>query len=218
MGIINDYLNGIQKRYPATQEVREQIEELRDTLHMKAEELQAQGVSYDEASKRAVNELGDVTPLLDQVAGNMRSVYISRFARGNAIADSCVILGTYLFGWLVFLLFTNHQGNEFILPFLTLTGLFIVGLGIWPLVAHLNYRKQPDKVDIVTMNFRRHMKIALFSWLGITLVLAIVNISMMNAGYSGAWLMWPIIGIANWPLNICLYHRQLVGGRYDAAA
>ena len=216
MGIINDYLNGIEKRYPATQEVREQIEELRDTLHMKAEELQAQGIPYEEASKRAVDELGDVTPLLDQVAGNMRTVYINRLARGNAIADSFAIFGTYLFGWLVFLLSTSHEGYEFVVPFLTLTGLLIVGLGIWPLTAHLNYRRRPDKVDVVTMRFRRHMKIALFSWLGITVALAIVNAPMLNTGYSGVWFIWPMIGIANWPLNIWLYHRQLISGRYDA--
>jgi hypothetical protein len=217
MGIINDYLNGIQKRYPDTKEVREQIEELRDTLHMKAEELQAQGQPYEEASKRAVQELGDVTPLLDQVAGNMRNVYVNRLARGNAIADSCVIFGTYLFGWLIFLLSTYHSGNEYIMRFLTLTVLVIVGLGIWPLTAHLKYRRQPDKVDVVTMRYRRHIKIALFSWLGLTAVLAIVNAPMMYTGYSGIWFIFPMIGIANWPLSIWLYHRQLTGGRYDAA-
>jgi hypothetical protein len=215
MGIINDYLNGIQKRYPATQEVREQIEELRGTLHMKAEELQAQGVSYDEASKRAVTELGDVTPLFEQVAGNMRDVYINRLARGNAIADSGVIFGTYLFGWLVFLLLTSWPGINFLWPFVKLTGLLIVCLGIWPLATHLNYRKQPDKVDIVTMNFRRQMKIALFSWLGLSLLLMIINLTTMT--YSGLWFMFPMIGIANWPLNIYLYHRQLVSGCYDAS-
>jgi len=216
MGIINDYLNRIEKRYPATQEVREQIEELRDTLHMKAEELQAQGIPYDVASKRAVEELGDVTPLLDQVAGNMRTVYINRLARGNAIADCCAILGTYLFGWLMFLLSTTHPGYEFVEPFLMLTALVIVGLSIWPFAAHFNYRRQPDKVDVITMRFRRHMKIALFTWLGISVVLAIVNIPMLSTGFSGVWFIWPMIGIANWPLNIWLYHRQLISGRYDA--
>ena len=217
MGIINDYLNGIEKGYPATREVREQIEELRDTLHMKAEELQAQGVTYEEASKRAVDELGDVTPLLDQVAGNMRTVYINQLARANAIADSCAMSGTYLFGWLMFLLSTNKPGNEFILPFILLTGLFIVGLGIWPLTAHLNNRRQPDKVDIVTIRYRHHKKIALYSWLGITVVLAIVNIPMITTQNSGVWFIFPMIGIANWPLNIWLYHRQLISGRYDVA-
>ena len=217
MGIINDYLNRIEKRYPATQEVREQIEELRDTLHMKTEELQAQGIPYDAASKRAVEELGDVTPLLDQVAGNMRTVYISRLARSNAIADSFAIFGTYLFGWLMFLLSTRHEGYEFVLPFLILTGLVVVCLGIWPLTAHLNYCRQPDKVDVITMRFRRHMKIALSSWLGITVVLAIINIPMLWSGFSGVWFIWPMVGIANWPISIWLYHRQLISGRYDAA-
>jgi len=183
---------------------------------MKAEELQAQDIPYEEASKRAVDELGDVTPLLDQVAGNMRTVYVNRLARGNAIADSFAIFGTYLFGWLMFLLFTTHQGYEFILPFLLLTALVIVCLGIWPLTAHLNCRKQPDKVDVITMRFRRHMKIALFSWIGISVLLAIINIPMLWSDFSGVWFIWPMVGIANWPISIWLYHRQLISGRYDA--
>jgi len=215
MGTINDYLNGIEKRYPATREVREQIEELRDTLHMKAEELQAQGMPYEDASKRAVDELGDVTPLFEQVAGNVRTVYVNRLARSNAFADTCVIFGTYLFGWLVMLLLTSWPGISLLGAFGFLTGLFLLVLSVWPLIAHLNYCKQPDKVDVVAMNFRRHMRIALFGWLGISLVLTIVNLATMP--YSGVWFMFPLIGIANWPLNIWLYHRQLVSGRYDAA-
>ncbi len=214
MGIINDYLNGIQKRYPDTNEVREQIEELRDTLHMKTEELQSQGQPYDQAARSAVESLGDVTPLLEQVSGNMRTVNINRLARSNALVDTGVIFGTYLFGWLVFLLLCSSPGIDFLAPFAVLTGLVILALCIWPLTAHFACRKQPEKVEVVTMNYRRQMKIALIGSLGITAVLAIINAAVP---YSGVWFLFPMIGIANWPLNIYLYHRQLISGLFDAA-
>jgi len=213
MGIINDYLNGIQKRYPATQEVREQIEELRDTLHMKAEELQAQGVPYDEASKRAVTELGDVTPLLDQVAGNIRTVYVNRLNRKIALLVSACILEEYLLGWLIGLLSSYTPGAQQFPIFASFALMLLICLSVWPLVAYLIYRKQPDKTGIVTLNFRRQIRNAILIWLGISIVLVIIAL----LPYSSLWLMLPIIGVVNWPISIFIYHRLLVGGRYDAA-
>ncbi len=55
MGGINDYLSSIKKQYPDTEEVREQIEELRDTLHLKTEEYQAMGSTYNDAVKDRVD-------------------------------------------------------------------------------------------------------------------------------------------------------------------
>jgi len=43
---IYDYLDALKKKYPQTNMVKEQIEELRDTLHIKTEEYQSQGLSY----------------------------------------------------------------------------------------------------------------------------------------------------------------------------
>lgn len=62
------------------------------------------------------------------------------------------------------------------------------------------------------MPYRKLIRIALIGWAALSALLFIINIS---APYD-AWFMWPMIGIANWPLNIWLYHRQLTSGRYDA--
>jgi hypothetical protein len=104
MGGINDYLSGIRKQYPDTQEVREQIEELRDTLHLKTEEYQAMGRTYSEAVQEAIASMGDLTPLLDQVSGNTRSVYIYRLNRDNARHSVLAMGAQYLLGWLGYLL------------------------------------------------------------------------------------------------------------------
>lgn len=145
MGIISDYLNGIQKRYPETKEVREQIEELRDTLHMKAEELQAQGQPYDQAARSAVESLGDLTPLFEQVAGNMRNVYVNRLNLKAALVCAACILEEYLLCWLGALLFSYTSGSDYLWGFLILMLMLLICLSIWPLIAYFQYRKQPDK-------------------------------------------------------------------------
>ena len=213
MGTISDYLNGIQKKYPDTQAVREQLEELRDTLHLKAEDLQAQGLLYEDASLKAITDLGDVTPLLNQVSGNVRTVYINRLSRNNALAGAALIVGEFLLCWLAFLLASFSPGvylaSYFGFSFITI----ILGVGLWPLIAYISCRQQPDKIQAVEMSYRKLKRTALLGWASISVLLFTINALMPQ---SGAWFMWPAIGVANWQLNIWLYHRQLVSGRYDA--
>jgi uncharacterized integral membrane protein len=215
MGGINDYLSGIKKQYPDTREVNEQIEELRDTLHLKTEEYQALGKTYGEAVAEAISSMGDLTPLLDQVSGNTRSAYVNRLNRDNALYCALIIMAEYLLGWLVYLLSTYESGRNLIGPFICYFLIIGVGMSVWPLVAHIAHRRQPDRAETVTMQYKKQMRVALIVWGGLSLFLFIINVIAMVNG-SDIWFVWPVLGIANWPLNIWLYHRMLVSGKYDA--
>ena len=211
MGTISDYLNGIQKKYPDTQAVREQLEELRDTLHLKAEDLQAQGLLYEDASRKAITDLGDITPLLDQVSGNVKTIYVNRINRDNARLCTLFIVAEFLLGWLGFLLFAypNRYTGYFFLSVLLLG----ISISIWPIIASVTYKRDPDKVAVTQMPYKKLLHTALLAWAAISVLLFFINVFVPQ---SGAWFMWPVIGISNWPLNIWLYHRQLISGRYDA--
>lgn len=208
MSTINDYLSSIKKRYPDTQAVREQIEELRDTLHLKTEELQAQGKPYEYAAKEAIESLGDVTSLLEEVAGNVRTVYINRLSRNNALSLSALIYVEFITVWVSVLLNYGYHGGEFLFSLFVL----VVGLGTWLLIAATACKREPDKTKVVEFPYRKLMRIALVGWLGLSAFLFVINILTP----SSVWFYYPIIGIANWPLGVYLYHRQLTGGRYDA--
>ncbi len=211
MSVISEYLMKLERQYPKTQAVNEQLEELRDTLHIKTEEYQSQGMSYNDAAKEAISSLGDIKPLLDEVSGNVKSVYVNRLGRNNAILCTLIILAEYLLGWIGFSLTTYqpvYPGYFFVFLLILL-----VGLSIWPLIFQIQYHKEPEKISVVEMPFRKMMRTAVLSWLGISVFLFFVN-CLCGAP---AWFMWPLIGIATWPINIFLYHRQLIGGRYDAA-
>jgi hypothetical protein len=216
MGGINDYLSNIKKQYPDTQEVREQIEELRDTLHMKTEEYQAMGRTYNEAVTEAISSMGDLKPLFDQVSGNTRSVYVNRINRDDARYCMLIMVAEYLLGWLFYLLSSHNPGNEFVTPFIVFGVVLGIALSIWPVIAHITQKRQPDKVDTVGMPYRKLMRTALIAWGGVSVMLLIVNIATWYDSWV-LWAVWPVIGIANWPVNIWLYHRLLTSGKYDVA-
>lgn len=215
MGGINDYLSGIKKQYPDTEEVREQIEELRDTLHLKTEEYQAMGRTYNEAVQEAISSMGDLTPLLDQVSGNRRSVLTSRLNLRYARYGALLVAAEYLLGWLVYLFSSYQSGISFIPAFITIAVFLGVALGVWLLISHLVYKRHADSVRTVGMAYKKLMRIALIVWGSISLILLIYNVSQLIYS-SGLWSVWLILFISNWPLGIWLYHRLLVSGRYDA--
>lgn len=210
MSVISDYLSKLKRQYPNTQAVREQLEELRDTLHIKTEEYQSQGLNYNDAAKAAIGSLGDVTPLLEEVAGNVKSVYVNKLNRNNALFCTLIILAEFMMSWLGYALF----GNFIPLGYFSITLLILlISISIWPIITVIQHRKDPDRISTVEMPFRKNMRTAIFGWLSISIFLFCVNFIVGGT----AWFQWPAIGVATWPLNIFLYHRQLMSGRYDAA-
>ena len=215
MGVINDYLSDIRKQYPDTQEVREQIEELRDTLHLKTEEYQSMGRTYNDAVKEAIASMGDLTPLLDQVSGNTRSVYVSRLNRHYARCGALMVAAEYMLGWLVYLLSADNPGYVYLPAFIVIGLLLGVVLGIWLLITHLLYKRHADIVRTVGMAYKKLIRIALASWGAISLALLVYNVSQLMFN-NGMWSIWFILLVANWPLGVWLYHRLLVSGKCDA--
>lgn len=210
MGAIDIYIKGITRRYPDTREVREQIEELRDTLHLKTEELQAQGKPYEYAAREAIDSLGDVAPLLEEVSGNVRTVIINRLSRNFALALSAILYVEFITVWVVGLLniYVYPPVGEFILSLLVL----LVGVGIWLLITIKTLKRRPDETKLIEFPYRRLMKMSLFGWLGLSVFLVIINLMTP----SSTWFQYPLFGIANWPLGIWLYHKLLASGHYDA--
>ncbi len=212
MSMINDYLSKLKRHYPNTQAVQEQLEELRDTLHIKTEEYQSQGLNYNNAAKAAIDSLGDVTPLLEEVAGNVKNVYVNKLNKNNALFCTLIILGLFLLGWLVFLVVSGMSVASNPFPYSLLA--ILLSLSVWPAIAWIQFRKDPKKINVIEMPYRKLLKMAFFGWGSISLILFLINIITST---TVIWFMWPMIGVATWPLNIILYHRQLMGGRYDAA-
>lgn len=215
MSTINEYIKGIGRRYPNTKAVREQIEELRDTLHLKTEEFQSQGKTYEQAACLAIESIGDISALMGEVSGNIRTIYVNRLSRNNVILSSSMIFAEFLIGWIVVL---STKSNWFVLTSLTYSTLgLIAGIGVWVAISVITWKREPKKIEVLDFRFRRQMRMAVIGWLCLSFVLLGVNLLLGYVFYPNTmWFQWPVIGIANWPLNIWLYHRQLTSGKYDA--
>ena len=213
MSVINDYLSKLKRQYPNTQAVSEQLEELRDTLHSKTEEYQSQGISYNDAAKAAIESLGDVTPLLDEVSGNMKKVYVNKLNKNNAIFCTLIIIAEFLLGWLIF---TVSVSRQYIMMdfFYTLLAVMLA-VCVWPIITIIQYYKNPAKIGVIEVQFKKLIWLSVAGWIAISFILFSINYWFIRTAHP--WFIWPMIGISNWPMNIFLYHRQLIGGRYDAA-
>lgn len=234
MSVIDEYVKQVSKKYPNTKEVKEQLEEIRDTLHIKTEELQASGMGYSEASHAAIQSIGDLSGLMNMVSGDSRVVYVNRLNTRNALVATIIITIELLLGFAAAFVpvaidsahfnpetygaayyflnavsFVRISTNDFWAMFIPV----IMATWIWPLISFIMYKRDPNKTEAVQMPFKQLIKLALIGWAAISFGLFIVNIL---TDWHTIWFIWPVIGISNWPVNIFNYHRQLMSGKYDA--
>ena len=70
--MIDDFCNELKNKYPNTQKIRDQIEELRNYLYMKSEEYVND--SKEEAFEKALKSFGDVDSLLEELSKDAKIV------------------------------------------------------------------------------------------------------------------------------------------------
>jgi hypothetical protein len=217
MSVIDEYVKQVSKKYPDTREIREQLEEIRDTLHIKTEENQASGMGYREAAQSAIRSMGDLAGLMSIVAGESRVVYINRLMRANAFFATIIITVEILIGWgIVFLLPLLGAPDIFhgsVSAFWTSFTPVMVAVWIWPVISAVICSREPDKKEAVQMKTRELVKTGLIGWAALSVLLFFVN---LLGGFEIVWFIWPVIGISNWPVNVWNYGRQLKSGKYDA--
>ncbi len=230
MNVIDSYIRQLEKKVPKTEKVSEQLEEIRDTLHIKTEEYQAGGMRYEEAAKAAIRSVGDMSGLLNMVAGESREVYINRLNMANAFWCTIIITLEILvaFGLAFAVLGYDSSGNltgpvfspgnmrlfnvmgwGVLLPVIIAV---LAVLWIWPAVSAVTYKRNPAKREVVRMPFKKSMITALVGWGAISGFLCAVN---MSTDPHSIWFVWPLIGVSNWPVNIFNYHRQMTSGKFD---
>lgn len=223
MSAINDFLNGIKRRYPGTQAVREQIEELRDTLNLKCEEYIKQGLPEEEAEAAAVASIGDVGALFEEISGSTRTVYINYLRRNNAALMFHLILFELFAAWLAFKILIEYIWPyipspffwtvDFLnSPFITFC-LVITGAAVWPLVAYLVWKHNPKRAETKTFYFRKMMLRAFIGWALISAAIILSCFIFFNYSH-GIWAL--VAGALNLPLGVFVYYRKFIGGFYDA--
>ena len=206
---IDGYIETVRRQYPSNARVREQLEELRDTLHIKTGEYQARGMKADEAAKAAITSMGDVSELFRMLAGETRTVKINRLSLIGSLIGAGIILAECWIPWILLAMRGLFPRNTFVFIAFPVT----VATLIYPLVSYIIYRQAPEKLDTVNFEFKKSLTAGLVGWFAISLFLLAAN-ALFSPGVW--WFMWPSLGISNWPVNVWLHHRLLASGKYDA--
>lgn len=227
MNAISTYLNGIKKRYPDTQAVREQIEELKDMLNMKTEEYKLQGKPYEQAEREAIDSLGDVSPLMDEVAGDARTVYINHLRRNTAAFMFLLVLLEMFTAWILFrYILSDYYYLAYNIPMITFIKylpfvLILLGIGIWLLIALFIWKRNPMRAVAILFDYKKMLIKSLIEWLLISVIITLVciafdsTISFYGQPPLAISILIPILFALNLPLSVMIYHKLFTCGHYD---
>jgi hypothetical protein len=224
------FVNEQFKHAGNSREVQNQKEELIASLHDKIFDAMSRGKSEDKAFDDAMHSLGSMEELTEELSGKRRTVYVNRLNFDHSlIAFGLIMLeiracgAYYLMGWVTcpsgqqsWLDMPYFDTHTVIVTFIGI-GIALFATTIYPLVCGIIYRKNPGKVKQVEFDFHKRITIAFIGWLAVLLGLAIINMAPIpkDAG-PVIWFIWPMIGVANWPLSLVVYNKLFKSRRYVA--
>ncbi|MBW5381524.1 permease prefix domain 1-containing protein, partial [Brachyspira hampsonii] len=107
--MIDDFCNELKNKYPNTQKIRDQIEELRNYLYMKSEEYIND--SKEEAFKKALKSFGDVDSLLEELSKDAKIINKYRLYLFAGIID--IFIAAFLSLLLCFISLKNNNISFF---------------------------------------------------------------------------------------------------------
>ena len=129
MNDVKSYVESLFKDYEQTSDLQEFKEEITSNLYARIDDLKAGGMDEEEAFKKAVSELGDITSIADEISRQKRNeilyqMYASRqtkiglkHAIGYAVSGFILLFGV-LVGFMTY--FSNgviYHGVSSAMPF-----------------------------------------------------------------------------------------------------
>ena len=72
---INEFYKNIKKKYPNTKEVLEQLDEIKDMLNSKVQNYVKNGMKYEEACNKSIDELGNIDEVFEDISKDSKIVH-----------------------------------------------------------------------------------------------------------------------------------------------
>ena len=72
---INEFYKNIKKKYPNTKEVIEQLDEIKDMLNSKVQNYVKNGMKYEEACSKSIDELGNIDEVFEDISKDAKVVH-----------------------------------------------------------------------------------------------------------------------------------------------
>ena len=204
--MIDDFCNELKNKYPNTQKIRDQIEELRNYLYMKSEEYIND--SEEEAFEKALKSFGDVDSLLEELSKDTKIVNKYRLYLFVGIIDIVVV--AFLSLLLCFISLKNNNisffsyiNNSLIASiFFIISGIISIFLLI--VIQFINMRNIYETVEYTYSDYKINLKYSIIGFVIISIAVFIFN---MFFSPHHIWFVFVIIYFLSWPLTVFLFYQ-----------
>lgn len=204
--MIDDFCNELKNKYPNTQKIRDQIEELRNYLYMKSEEYIDE--SEDEAFKKALKSFGDVDSLLEELSKDAKIINKSKLYLFAGIID--IFIAAFLSLLLYFISLKNNNIlffsyiNNSLIPsiFFIVSGIIVIFLTT--VIQFINMRNIYETFEYTYNDYKINLKYSIIGFLIISIAVFIFNMFFTP---HHIWFVFVIIYFLSWPLTVFLFYR-----------
>lgn len=204
--MIDDFCNELKNKYPNTQKIRDQIEELRNYLYMKSEEYIDE--SEDDAFKKALKSFGDVDSLLEELSKDAKIINKSKLYLFAGIIDIFIV--AFLSLLLCFISLKNNNISFFsyinnsLIPsiFFIVSGIIVIFLTT--VIQFINMRNIYETFEYTYNDYKINLKYSIIGFLIISIAVFIFNMFFTP---HHIWFVFVIIYFLSWPLTVFFFYR-----------
>ena len=204
--MIDDFCNELKNKYPNTQKIRDQIEELRNYLYMKSEEYINE--SEEEAFKKALKSFGDVDSLLEELSKDAKIINKSKLYLFAGIID--IFIAAFLSLLLCFISLKNNNISFFsyinnsLVPsiFFIVSGIIVIFLTT--VIQFINMRNIYETFEYTYNDYKINLKYSIIGFLIISIAVFIFNMFFTP---HHIWFVFVIIYFLSWPLTVFFFYR-----------
>ncbi|PTY39791.1 permease prefix domain 1-containing protein [Brachyspira hampsonii] len=205
--MIDDFCNELKNKYPNTQKVRDQIEELRNYLYMKSEEYVNNGQYKEEAFNNAVKSFGDIDTLLEELSKDAKIINKYKLYLFAGIID--IFIAAFLSLLLCFISLKNNNisffsyiNNSLIASmFFIISG--IIAILLATVIPFINMRNIYEVVEYTCNDYKINLKYSIIGFIIISLAVFIFNIIFSP---HHIWFVFVIIYASSWPLTVFFFY------------
>ena len=204
--MIDNFCNELKNKYPNTQKIRDQIEELRNYLYMKSEEYIDE--SEEEAFKKALKSFGDADSLLEELSKDTKIINKSKLYLFAGIID--IFIAAFLSLLLCFISLKNNNisffsyVNNSLIPSIFFIISAIISIFLLIVIQFINMRNIYETVEYTYNDYKINLKYSIIGFLIVSIAVFIFNM-FFTPHY--IWFVFVIIYFLSWPLTVFLFYQ-----------
>jgi len=215
MRTIDNYLKYIKNKYLNTASVLEQIEELRDSLNIKVEDYQSEGLKYQDAVDKAIKSEEGIEELFESLTTETKVVYLGRIYLFSQVICGSVML---IISFILLIIpkysdsFTLFDNNVASFGFILILNWVVIS--IITLIPFMIFTVIPKTcvVKYSYTSYKRNLYCSVISFLVISIIVFIVN---MVIDKTFMWSIWFSLGLLNVPLIVFTMYHLFKGKMFD---